>query len=412
MKSDIDKLMQARELDAVIVTGGEEFNAVRYYLSNGAHITRGEIYKVQGQDMLLVCNGMELEEARKSGLRVEVDADLGYYDISVQENHDPLKTTALFWAKTLSEMGLESGKVGLYGTWEVNATIMLYDVLREYAPQYQFVGEVGTTLFKEAMLTKDSEEIERIQSVAIRTNEAMEAAWNYIAGLKADGKNLLNEDGEKVTIGDIKSLVRRELMARGLEDTDMIFAQGRDGGFPHSRGEDNMPLQMGQAIVFDLFPREMGGGYFHDMTRTWCIGYAPPEVEELYNTVMEAFDISVETYGFNKPTYHMQEAVLDYFEGKGHPTKRSDPRTMEGYVHSLGHGVGVNIHEGPSISHVRREDIFQVGNTVTIEPGLYYPDKGYGVRVEDFFIVTENGELVSITPFRKDLVIPIEGVGS
>ena len=108
----------------------------------------------------------------------------------------------------------------------------------------------------------------------------------------------------------------------------------------------------------------------------------------------------------------MQEAVLDYFEGKGHPTKRSDPRTMEGYVHSLGHGVGVNIHEGPAISHVRREDIFQVGNTVTIEPGLYYPDKGYGVRVEDFFIVTESGELVSITPFRKDLVIPIEGVSS
>ena len=83
MKSDIDKLMQARELDAFIVTGGEEFNAVRYYLSNGAHITWGEIYKVQGQDMLLVCNGMELEEARKSCLRVEVDAYLGYYDISV-----------------------------------------------------------------------------------------------------------------------------------------------------------------------------------------------------------------------------------------------------------------------------------------------------------------------------------------
>jgi len=200
------------------------------------------------------------------------------------------------------------------------------------------------------------------------------------------------------------------LMVRGLEDTGMIFAQGRDAGFPHSRGEDNMPLQMGKSIVFDLFPREMGGGYHHDMTRTWCIGYAPRDVRDIYDTVMEAFDISVETYGLNKPTHLMQEAVLDYFEGKGHTTTRSDSRTMEGYVHSLGHGVGINIHERPSISHVRRDDVFEVGNAVTIEPGLYYPDRGIGVRVEDFFIVDDKGELISITPFRKDLVIPIEGV--
>ena len=115
-------------------------------------------------------------------------------------------------------------------------------------------------------------------------------------------------------------------MARGLEDTNMIFAQGRDAGFPHSRGEAEMPLTMGQAIVFDLFPRELGGGYHHDMTRTWCIGYAPPELQQDYETVMEAFDISVEAFGLNKPTHLMQEAVLDHFESKGHATTRSKPR--------------------------------------------------------------------------------------
>jgi Xaa-Pro aminopeptidase len=72
--------------------------------------------------------------------------------------------------------------------------------------------------------------------------------------------------------------------------------------------------------------------------------------------------------------------------------------------------VGINIHESPAISHIRRVDVFEVGNAITIEPGLYYPDRGMGVRVEDFFIINENGELISITPFRKDLVIPIEGV--
>lgn len=168
-----------------------------------------------------------------------------------------------------------------------------------------------------------------------------------------------------------------------------------------------MVLKAGQSIVFDLFPREIGGGYHHDSTRTWCIGYAPPEVQQAYDTVMEAIDIALETFSIGKPTHLMQEAVLDYFESKGHPTSRSQPGTNRGYVHSLGHGVGLNIHERPSISHRRRADTFQVGNCLTIEPGLYYPEQGFGIRVEDLYIVSDAGELVSLTYFHKDLIIPM-----
>ena len=307
-------------------------------------------------------------------------------------------------------IGIESGKVGIYGTWDINETIELYNSLSQAYPQIEFVGESGTTLFDEAMLTKDDDEIERLKSVAKRTNDVMELAWNYLSSQQVDGDMLVDSDGNPITIGDVKALVRRELLSVGLEDTGMIFAQGRDAGFPHSRGEADDVLKLGQSIVFDLFPQELGGGYFHDMTRTWCLGYAPPEVQQTYDDVMEAFDRAIETFGVNKPTHLMQEAVLETFEGKGHSTSRQDSTTQEGYVHSLGHGVGLNIHERPSISHLRREDIFQVGNVVTIEPGLYYPDKGYGVRVEDMCVVSENGELISLTPFRKDLVIPIEGL--
>jgi Xaa-Pro aminopeptidase len=412
MKSDIDRLMEDRNLDALIVAGGEEFNTIRYYLTNGAHVTHGTIFKICGKDALLACNGMELEEAQKSGLRVKTMGELGYFDIFKESDNNAHKATARFWKKILQDEGLSTGRVGLYGTWQVNTTINIYNMLMQEASDYEFVAETSPTLFTEAMLTKDDEELERIKSVAERTNQAMSVAWDYIASLSADGEYVVNADGQQVTIGDIKTLVIRELMARGLEDTGMIFAQGRDAGFPHSRGEADMPLEIGKPIVFDLFPRELGGGYHHDMTRTWCIGYAPKEVQALYDTVMEAFDISVETYGLNKSTHLMQEAVLDYFESKGHPTKRTDSNTMEGYVHSLGHGVGIDIHEAPSISHVRRDDIFQIGNAVTIEPGLYYPDKGMGARVEDFFVVDKNGELISLTPFRKDLVIPIKGVSA
>ncbi len=408
MKSDIDRLMRERELDAIIVAGGEEFNTARYYLSNGARITHGTIFKTLGKPALLVCNRMELEEAAKSGLRVMTDVELGYYDRYQETEGDSIRAAVLHWGDALRRLGLSAGRVGLYGAWQVNKTIALYEALKSGLAAYEFVAEAENTLFEEAMLTKDAAEIARLKSVAERTNAVMELAWDFIAGLRRDGDYLLAEAGPRVTIGDVKDLLRRELMARGLEDTDMIFAQGRDAGFPHNRGEADMPLQVGQAIVFDFFPRELGGGYHHDMTRTWCIGYAPPEVRQAYDTVMAAYDISIEAFGLNKPTCLMQEAVLDHFEKAGHPTSRSDPSTMKGYVHSLGHGVGIDIHERPSISHLRQDDICQIGNILTIEPGLYYPERGFGVRVEDLFVVDDRGQLISLSPFRKDLVIPLQ----
>lgn len=412
MKADIDRLMRERDLDAIIVAGGEEFNAARYYLSNGAQITHGAIFKRRGQAALLVCSGMEVEEALKSGLEVKTDVELGFYDRYEETEGDGLRATALHWFDVLAHIGLRGGRVGLYGAWQINKTIALYERLRADLPAYEFVAEAKNTLIEAAMLTKDADEIARIRSVAERTNAVMALAWDKIASLTPQAAQLVDESGQPVTIGAIKDLVRRELMARGLEDTNMIFAQGRDAGYPHSRGEADEPLRLGQTIVFDLFPRELGGGYHHDMTRTWCIGYAPADVQRDYDTVMEAFDIALENYGLNKPTHLMQAAVQDHFEANGHSTSRSDRESMNGYTHSLGHGVGIEIHERPSISHLRQDDVFQVGNVLTIEPGVYYPERGYGIRVEDLLIIDESGQLVSLTPFRKDLVIPLERAGN
>ena len=406
MKADIDRLMRERKLEAFIVFGGEEFNTARYYLSHGAHITHGSIVKARDGEMLLVCSRIELAEARKSGLAVKTDAELGWNERLKEAENDGVKASARFFGDLLEEVGVAAGRVGLYGAWQVNKTIALYEQLKALS-QYEFVAEKSPTVIEAAMLTKDAAEIAKLKSVAERANQAMGAAWDFIASLRRDGDFVRDESGRRVTIGDVKALVRRELMARGLEDTGMIFAQGRDAGYPHSRGEADMPLQVGRAIVFDLFPRELGGGYHHDMTRTWCIGHAPDEVRSAYEQVMQAFDIAVEAYGLNKPAHLMQEAVQDHFERLGHASSRSDSKAMNGYMHSLGHGVGIDIHEKPSISHLARKDIFEIGNVLTIEPGLYYPERGYGVRVEDLFIIDEKGELISLTPFRKDLVIPL-----
>ena len=409
MKSDLDKLMQKRNLDAFIVVTDESYNAVRDYLCNGAKLTSGTVIKKMNSPLIMVVNPMEVEEAKESGLQhIYTRNDLGYYDLVKQYHENPAQLRTEWWRKMLQTAGIDGGRVGVYGSGDLNIYLELFRMLDTQLDDYELVGENGVTLFDEAMLTKDADEITRIESVAKRTSEVIQLAWDFIGSHRADGDNVVDADGNPLTIGAVKRYIRRELLERDLEDTGMIFAQGRDGGFPHSRGRDSEPLQQGQAIVFDLFPRELGGGYHHDMTRTWSIGYATDEVQEIYNVVQEAFDRAIESTKAGSPTGNAQEAVLDYFESLGHPTTRSHPGTDVGYVHSLGHGIGLNIHEAPRVNHIHK-DMFEIGNVVTIEPGLYYPDKGYGVRIEDAIYIDENGAVITLTDFHKELVLPLKG---
>lgn len=415
MKADLDRLMTQRGLDAIIVAGGEQESSPRNYLSNGAHITGGLIIKKVNHPAVMIVSPMETEEAAQSGLKVYSTYDMGWAEIYKEAGFDTTKATVAYWENCLRTLDVPSGKIGIYGVGDLNVYIELVRLLDKTYPQYTFVGESASndyTLFEEAYITKDAEELSRLKAVGERTSAVLQATWDYIASHRAEGETVVKADGTPLTIGDVKVFVKNALLERGLEDNQgMIFAQGRDAGFPHSRGAADMPLQLGQSIVFDLFPREIGAGYFHDVTRTWCIGHAPEKVRQAHNTVAEAFDIAIETFGANKPAHLMQDAVLNHFEQKGHPTIRTNPRTTSGYVHGLGHGIGLNVHEWPRVSHTSLSDIFQTGNVFTIEPGLYYPDEGYGVRLEDSVYVTESGELISLTSFHKDLVIPLQGEG-
>jgi len=398
--------MEQRGLAALVIICGDPFSAPRHYLTSGAKITSGLVMKKRGEAAVIFANPMETEEAAKSGLRVISTNDVGWPQMLKDTQGDRTKAEILLWGKCLEVLGVPEGKIGVYGVGDLHVVLELVGLLQAAYPRYQFAGEMGLTLFDEATLTKDADEIARLQDVARKTNDAMQEALDALRAAHVRDEMLYKADGSPLTIGDVRRLVRRALLDRDLEDAHMIFAQGRDAGFPHSRGEDPQQLRLGQSIVFDLFPHELGGGYFHDMTRTWCLGYAPPEVQAAYDDVMEAFDVAVEVFRAGMEGAALQAAVEDYFESKGHATPRSVPGSNEGYVHSLGHGLGLNIHERPRLGGMSK-DILRPGMVITIEPGLYYPDQGFGVRIEDTFYVDDTGNLISLTPFPKDLVVPV-----
>jgi Xaa-Pro aminopeptidase len=412
VKAQLDSLMQARDLAAFIVACDDMPSAPRDYLTGGAPISKGLIVKAVGHPPILLANPMELEEAAKSGLTVLSFEDLGWSQLVAEHGGDRAKAEVVFWGRALERVGVQEGRVGVYGVSHLNIILALTDMLHTALPQYRFVGEMGMTLFDEAYQTKGDDEIARMEAVAQRAAEVMGETWAFIAahreGTGAYAGVVVDADGRPLTIGAVKTAVRRFSLERGLDAGAFIFAQGRDGGFPHSRGEAADVLRLGEAIVFDYFPRELGGGYFHDCTRTWSIGYAKPEVQQAYDQVRAAMEIAEDRFAVGMPTRALQEAVQDHFEAFGHATARSAPTSGSGYTHSLGHGVGLNIHERPSIGHLSK-DTFQAGNLFTIEPGLYYPERGFGVRVEDTYAVRADGTLVSLSGFRKDLVIPLTG---
>ncbi len=408
MKADLDRIMQERNLDALLVMGDAGGNKVMNYLTNGAPLERALVLKRRGGPLTLIHGSMERDTAVATGLTL-VDRDQTYnrYELLNKHNGDRLAAEVDYLAQVLQDQGL-SGRLGVYGMQDAGAAFALLSNLQRVADGVELVGEFEESLFSVARETKDDQEIAEMREAGRLTTLIMGETRDFIQEHHVRDDVVLKDAKTPLTIGDVRHFIHDRLNHYGMaEDHDTIFAQGRDAGVPHNRGNDSAPLRLGEPIVFDFFPMT-GKGYFHDVTRTWCLGYASPEVQEVWDQCKEIFDQILGAMKVGTPCRDYQAMVCDYFEAKGHPTVRTQPGTHEGYVHSLGHGLGLDVHEEPRLSHAAGNDtLLQPGHVVSVEPGLYYPDRKLGVRIEDTVAFTEAGELVNLTDFPYDLVIPM-----
>jgi len=259
----------------------------------------------------------------------------------------------------------------------------------------------------QASMTKEEAELEKIRHCSRGAVAAMHAARAYLGSLKRKGEHLTDGAHDVVTLGHVRALIHRTFAEHGLaEDGESIVAQGRDAGVPHNRGNDAEPVRTGAAILIDIFPSEAGGGYHTDMTRTYCLGPAPEALRRLYDDCREAFDAGMARARGGVPCRDLQELTCDIFVKQGHATIRENQGLEEGYVHSLGHGVGLAVHEGPRLGGPpENRTLLQPGHVVSIEPGLYYPSRDMGVRIEDLVAVRADGSLENMTPATYDFEI-------
>jgi Xaa-Pro aminopeptidase len=410
MKKDLDAIMLANNLDALLVTGPAQHNPPMYYLTGGAHLTRADVIKKQGEEPILFFASMEREEAAATGLRSKNIDDYKLVDLLKLTGGDIFKATIERYQMMLAEAQVTSGRLAIYGHIDAGTAYAIFNALRERMPELEIVGEYNNSVLLEAMATKDEAEVERIRKMGRSTTEVVAKVADFLTSQRVKDDALVNHEGLPLTIGDVKRRINLWLAERGAENPEgTIFAIGRDAGIPHSSGNPESILRLGQTIVFDIFPCEAGGGYHYDFTRTWCLGYAPDEVLALYEDVLAVYQQIFKELKAGTPCADYQNRTCQLFEDQGHPTVQSNPQTQAGYVHSLGHGLGLHVHERPWFGkNATEKDKLEPGVIVTIEPGLYYPDKGMGVRLEDSVWVRPDGKMEILAEYPLDLVLPLK----
>jgi Xaa-Pro aminopeptidase len=183
------------------------------------------------------------------------------------------------------------------------------------------------------------------------------------------------------------------LLEHGCSAVDTIVSCGEDTAIPHMSGSG--PLKSDEPIVIDLFPVEEKSGYYADMTRTVVKGEPSKDIREMYDALREAKKLGISRVRAGISGADIHQAVVDFFNERGYET---DTR---GFIHNLGHGVGLQVHELPTIGPAGKA--LESGNVITIEPGLYYPGIG-GVRLEDIGAVTARG-FNNFTTFSEELIL-------
>ncbi|HSO11830.1 MAG TPA: M24 family metallopeptidase [Anaerolineales bacterium] len=412
MKSDFDALMQTNNLDALIVFGHAAYNPPMYYFTGGGNVSHAVLIKKRGAEAVLFHGDMERDEASKSGLKCIPYSKYDYDELLKRANKDGGLANAMRTELMLKDVGIASGRVGVYGMYDVGATFGLLMATQKLMPEIEFVGERrDDSIFMRAMETKDEGEVARIRKMGKITTEVVGLVRDYLTACDVrDDEVLLKENGTPLTVGDVHSKIRLWISERGAElPSGFIFAIGRDAGVPHSSGNPSDLMQLGKTIVFDIYPAEAGGGYYYDFTRTWSLGYATPEEQELYGQVKEIFDKLMDDFDLNASFKDYQRMTCEYFESKGHKSQLNTKSPQEGYVHSLGHGVGLNIHERPFSGLQTGDDQrLAAGVVVTSEPGLYYPEKGMGFRIEDTLWVRPDGKIETLAEYPYDFVLPMK----
>ena len=240
--------------------------------------------------------------------------------------------------------------------------------------------------------SKNAAELAGIRRAQAAADAGMAAAAELLREARPADDGLLTVDGEPLTSERVRGRIREVCAGLGAPaDDDIIVAAGAAGATGHENGSG--PIPAGVPLIVDIWPRDERTGCWSDMTRTFVAGADPAEdIAAWHELSLTALDRALAGCAAGVTGRELFDAACDVFEAAGEPTQRTKPEgepLRDGFFHSLGHGVGLEIHEEPALGRTGGDPLVP-GDVVAIEPGCYRNGYG-GVRLEDLVLVTEDG---------------------
>ncbi len=258
--------------------------------------------------------------------------------------------------------------------FEESVSYRQYRELKEFL-EIDLIPEVNVV--ETLRMVKDDEEIENIKKAQNITDKAFEHLLNFIkVGMT-----------EKEVALELEYFMKKQ----GAEalSFDTIVASGKRSSLPHGKASEKV-IEKGDFVTIDFGCKV--NGYCSDMTRTIVMGRASEKQKEIYNVVLEAQQKAIDNLKAGLMAKEADLLARSLIEEKGYGKY---------FTHSLGHGVGLEIHEAPSLSF-KKEEILKERVIVTVEPGIYIPDFS-GVRIEDMVLLKEDG-VINLTKSPKYLI--------
>lgn len=368
-------------LDGLLFIGDSICDSDMFYLS---HFLAGDRFTLLLQEKIsLLVSSMELGRASRESSADEVTSTSQY---GIMELLKASEKPDAAYLEVLKEFLKDHGvrRVGVPFRFPAG-------VFQQLGKDFEI--EIVESPVSRWRAVKTQGELNAIRQSQRACEKAMWLAVQLIASSEPRGDQLFRQ-GRPLTSEQVRSAIEVSLLNEGCEAVDTIVAGGLAAADPHARGSG--PLPANSPIVIDIFPRSKSSRYFADMTRTVLKGEAAPEVLELYEAVSSAQDVGLAAIRAGVRGRDVHHEVCKAFEECGYPEREG-----RGFTHSTGHGVGLEVHERPSLSEAG--EVLEAGNVVTVEPGLYYQEIG-GVRLEDLVAVTATG-CENITKFERRLVL-------
>jgi Xaa-Pro aminopeptidase len=274
--------------------------------------------------------------------------------------------------------------------------LMLAEHLRangiELTPEREF--------FDRRRRVKNESELAGIRRAQRAAEAGMDAARDLFRRAQQSNGSLV-VDGKPLTSERVKLAIQDAFTKHGCSAEEFIVSHGEQSAIGHDMGSGE--IRAGEPIVIDLWPKDAETACYADMTRTYCIGDVPDELREYHRLAKESLDRSFEAVRAGAIGAEVYAVSCEPFHRKGHKTllnKAPGEVIEDGYFHSLGHGVGLDVHEQPGLGRAGSEDLL-AGDVVTLEPGLYRRGWG-GCRLEDLVLVTDAGA-ENLTDYPYDL---------